>query len=624
MVALSLVVLMLAAAMVLDFGLARLHRTSNKGVADAAVTAGIQSIMAPDGTEKPWTAACTALAYLKVNSSTEMGQVSGSWHTGSGAAVGGDPCASGASIQAQSCVPNDPSSWAWYQGSAGGGRVAIDIKTGYAMPDPAFSVDQVLSADNGASADGGCDQLAVIIQESDHPGLGSLATNANMVTRVRSVARATNAVDTNQAVALLVLERHNCLALDVNGNGPSIKVLGNGTAPGSIHSDSLGDGINCSSVNKIINGNFPIPGVMAAKAEAGGAPGVITVVALSGAAGAVPGNASDPSPTAVYAEGQPGGAPTGRSLVGRGYVDQRFLPYVQSAISDAAGMWGPGVAPAGFTTYGGSCTKITGSAGALAAQYIYFPCPNGAVFTDATLPNAVQVVFAGPVTVGSNNSLAMPLVQRVYVRGAAGAGINLKGSLQVNNGGPATTSCAAYHSVAPAARAEIVVGQGSFVSGAGVNVMMCGTAVVMADNSGTPACPLPASVTFPGPAPYPNACQGSVSLGGGGNIDWSAPNATSAAPTLPYKQQLEDLALWTETSAGNSIGGNGSMSVSGVFFAPNADPFKIAGGGSQTNPANAQFVSRTLQVSGNGTILLRPNPNDVVGIPLPTQYSLVR
>jgi hypothetical protein len=621
MVAVSFMALLMAGALVFDFGLARVDRTSNKLASDAAVTAGVKTLAA-ENIRKPWPTACAALAYLKVNG-PEFAGVSGGWSTGNGEAVLGDPCASGSPLQNLACVPNAISSWASYTGSAGDGRITVDIDTGYELPDAAFPEDNAagLSDDNGDDDAGGCDQLAVVISETEQPGLGGLATDDDIVTRVRSVGRITEPNITLDVPALLLLERHNCLAIDVNGNGPYVKVLGNGAAPGSIHSDSLGDGTSCSNVNKIVNGNTPIPGVLAHKAETGGRPGVITVAALSGAPGAVPANASDPSPVTVNAEGQPGGAPTGRALVGRGYADQRFLAYVRATISDATLKWA--AKPAGFTEFPAtpkdSCNNITGN---LPGQYLYFQCAN-AKFNNATLPAATQIVTSGVLSVGTGNSLSMPVMQRLYVRGGTGIGFDVKGTLELNDGGKSTTSCDAYRLAAPAARAKLVVGQGSFTAGATASVRMCGTSLVMADNTDA-SCPLPATVTFPGLEPYTNSCQGTVSLGGNGTIDWSAPNATSSPPTETDKAELEDLALWTETSSVSSIGGGGSMSVSGVFFAPNAEPFKIAGKSSQTNGANAQFVARRLEVNGNGQLTMRPNPNDAVGIPQPVEFGLVR
>ena len=84
---------------------------------------------------------------------------------------------------------------------------------------------------------------------------------------------------------------------------------------------------------------------------------------------------------------------------------------------------------------------------------------------------------------------------------------------------------------------------------------------------------------------------------------------------------LEDLALcngkvepkWTALAAGG-------LSASGVFFAPNAS-VTISGGSDSLNPLNAQFVSRTLSLTGNATLYLRPSPYDAVTIPLAPSFG---
>jgi hypothetical protein len=107
-------------------------------------------------------------------------------------------------------------------------------------------------------------------------------------------------------------------------------------------------------------------------------------------------------------------------------------------------------------------------------------------------------------------------------------------------------------------------------------------------------------------------------------VDWTAPNAVSGAATSGDWTNLEDLALWTETSIPSQIGGGGSLNVSGVFFFPNTNPVQIGGNGSQSIGYNAQFVARAFTANGGGTLLLRPNPNDVVTLPPPPIFGLVR
>jgi hypothetical protein len=362
-------------------------------------------------------------------------------------------------------------------------------------------------------------------------------------------------------------------------------------------------------------------------------PGLITAPALSGAPGAVPGNASDPWPSQVFAEGQtassPAGGPTGRALTGRGLVDKRYLAPVKAAIARATSTIATlrTSTPAGWTKLGPpatNCNSISGTVATNTATKIVFDCPTAKFASGAQFPAATDLAFTGTFEVGASNSFAAPVVQRMYVAGTTGTAFDTKGATRIRAGTTASPrTCAAQQAAVPTGRNELVVLQGSMGSTGG-NTSFCQTAVVMADNSGAPACPLPATVTVPGPVPATNGCQGTVNLGGNGAIDWSAPNAKNTAALPVDWAALEDLALWTETSASSGIGGGGAMTVTGTFFTPNCDPFKIAGGGTQTNGANAQFVTRKLQVNGGGTLTMRPDPVDAVTIPAAPVIGLVR
>jgi hypothetical protein len=604
MVAVGFLALSIAAALVLDFGVVRAGRTANKAATDAAVTAGIRSLEAADGTHKPFVAACAALAYLRVNAPAFTASA-GSWRTGAGAAVS-NPCTSPA-LLAQTCVPSTSSSWAWYRDTVG--TRTVDIKTGYVLPPP----------DAGVSAAGGCDQLAVTIQEVNQPGLGRLATSANTVVSSTSVARVGPSSNDEGVPALVLLERL-CQAVLVGGTA-SIEVKGYLTAPGSIHADSNG---SCPSApsTKVLSGGQP-QSIKALKAEQGAAPGVITEVALSGSPGAVPGNAYDQAAN-IFAEGSVGppvNGPTGRGLVGRGAVDKRYLAPVKTAIADAGAQWSatPPTGPTTTTLTGGQCNNITRT---IDTPTVYFVCPTADI-SAVNLRFATLVVFTGKILIAPNRSLTMPLAQRVYVKGVNGISIDNSGTFTVKDSGAVVNT--AGDRVCPAevsaTRAKLVVGQGS-IANAGA-MRLCDTAVIMADLGTTPGgCPLPASATSPGPAPYDNNCQGSVTAGSNSSTSWSAPNVTDA-PTTDYTE-LEDLALWTETSTGNNLGGGGKLVVSGVFYAPNANAFALSGGSSSTQPANAQFVVRRLSLTGNAPVSMRPNPSNGVSVPAPTQYSLVR
>jgi len=77
---------------------------------------------------------------------------------------------------------------------------------------------------------------------------------------------------------------------------------------------------------------------------------------------------------------------------------------------------------------------------------------------------------------------------------------------------------------------------------------------------------------------------GTISIGSGSTVDWSAPNLIMdrrpelvdvdlgglSPPLSPY----EDLAFWTEAGGNsNSIGSGGATSMAGVYFLGNAHSF---------------------------------------------------
>jgi hypothetical protein len=640
LMALSLTVLLVGAGLVLDFGLARYEKEINKSASDAAAMAGIQGLDPGDGLYHPWRGICSALAYLQANNPA-FSELTGSYQNGAGAGIPGH-CAGSEIPNDTACVANTPTTWGWFDGTTPGGKISVEIRSGYSMPDARFSDDTALAADTGEVAKGGCDQLAVIVTRSDEPGLGSLATESDLTTRVRSVARRSPNSEQSGPVALLLLERHNCLTLAAGSQNTYFNIMGNGIAAGSIHSDSLGDytgnGTLCNSGNKVIYGKFSRH-IIARRSEVGNMAGTITTAALSGLTGAVSANATDGSANVCAEQLDASCAQaTGRGFVGRGPVDTRYLNGVRTAMTAAsdATSWSTTAAAAnGYTVWptSGGCNNLTGTNTALK---LFVNCPGGASFKDFTMPNATNVVFNGTVSVSSGNTLAAPNAQRFFVKGTtAGTGLSIQGSLALNTGTTSTASNSGSASICGsrtlAARDQLIVANGAFAGGAQATFHLCNTTVLMADGwNGTTGCALPATVTPISTEPHDSTCYGYLSLGGQGFMEWTAPNLVSTTATQTAWDSLEDLALWTETSGtissstANKIGGGGLMSISGVFFLPNANPFVISGGGLQSNGANAQFIARRLEANGSGTLNMRPNPADVVTIPLAPTYSLVR
>jgi hypothetical protein len=98
----------------------------------------------------------------------------------------------------------------------------------------------------------------------------------------------------------------------------------------------------------------------------------------------------------------------------------------------------------------------------------------------------------------------------------------------------------------------------------------------------------------------------------GGDITWSAPETG----------RFQDLALWYESAQEAKFAGGGAVDLDGVFFAPWAD-IAYAGNGGQAQ-VSAQFISRGLKVSGNGTLVVRPSWERAVLFPFDPQTDLIR
>ncbi|HEX2212974.1 MAG TPA: Tad domain-containing protein, partial [Mycobacterium sp.] len=78
---------------------------------------------------------------------------------------------------------------------------------------------------------------------------------------------------------------------------------------------------------------------------------------------------------------------------------------------------------------------------------------------------------------------------------------------------------------------------------------------------------------------------GAIKATGGSAPVWSPPGEG------PFKS----LSLWSEAHTDFTVAGGGGLDLKGVFFTPEADPFKITGGGG-VNQQHAQFISYHLDI----------------------------
>ena len=586
MVAVSMVAVLVATAMVLDFGIARLDRQQNKSVADSAVAAGMRGLDLGDAKAHPFSGVCQALNFLKANKPALAGL---SWA----------PCSDPAKL-ATICKHDDPRTHATFTGQAGG--VSVEIRSPYDLTSTGWAEEQLptLAGDQLTAADA-CNHLAVIVRQTRQPGLGSLATDSDMTTAVRSVGRVAEKVLDDQPVALLLLERTGCSAVEVNGAGSFVRVLASGDVPGLIHTDSSAEG--CSGSQRVLVGDHA-NGIIARSGARG--PGLVRVRALTTAFAV---HAFD-SATNVVAEG---GTVSPGPLVSRAPVDARYMEATRAALADYE---------AQLATNGTGWTKV--SCGASKAEIeavlgkLWVNCGVGASFTTPGVTIKAPTIFFDAKSVAAPN-LAMPNATRVYVRGDTspnGAGIRIEDTTFSMGAGSSNPTCPDTVATPSLERARLVIGAGSFFSNPSSTVRMCGTSVVLR-GAVTGGC-VPA---VHGAAPSDTAtCNGRLSLSG--TTDWTAPNKVAGQATASDWLDFEDFAMWTEARGVHNMGGGGHMRLSGIFFLPNGD-FKVHGNGLQ-DVRNSQYIARRFRAEGGSILELQPNPYDVIGVPALTGFELVR
>lgn len=652
--ALAIAAMMVVVAMAIDLSNVRNSRQSNKSIADVSAAAGMRGLAnGANGAPQPWGGVCKALDYLKLNHASG-GTIAGTYKDGTGAPVS-NPCNPSSPLFSAPCVVGDPSTWAWFDGSADGGDLEIDIKSAYAMPDPDFTEDAAsYAADNAASGTlGACGQLAVILRKADPAFFGGVVGADGYETLIRSVGRVTAGEQSPSPVALLLLEQTACRALYTSGNNTFVLVKKSVVTtdnpipkPGFIQVNSTGAG--CSGGSRVIEGG-PSCGALTSCSAAGpsivaetssdGKPGVIGNHALGGSFAAFANSASCPTPSAPTAGCTIGPTPTDRGIVTRAPVDNRYLTRVTSLKARAQAALAGAPADASYYQVNGvgGCNNLQNkriSATAVGAGVVntggrtkvYLNCSfdtgsNNVTIFDSTI---TDVVVSGRVDVGSGGTLRLDGVQRFYIGGASGTAVNDAGTLWVN-GGSVPDECTNRRTNAPTAVTEMVVMSGSVItSGGNPTIRLCNTFLFLADGS------LPAT---PGTAPANQAYGGGIDFGSQTVLDWTAPNQTEALvdSTNSVYDKFEDLALWTESgncantnSPPTRIGGQGTVTAIGVFFLPNAC-FNIQGGGSGALiVADAQFVVRILEVSGTTALTMAPNIANVVPVPFFESFRLVR
>ena len=519
-IALSITLILVAAGMVLDFGIIRLDRQKNKLVADDAVAAGLRFADAGDANVYTERAVCGALQFLRSNkpelSNLPNGVCSGAWTSSLKACNQADPGASTSATNYQQSVSN------------GGVTYSVQIKSPYQLSEGNFPEETMASLASDTSKMNGCDQLAVIISESRKPGLGGLIVDGDITSRTRSVGRV-GVGDGRRAPALLLLERTHCSVLTVGaaggGTASSINVLATGNTPGTIHADSDGSGSDCGSgstqqlfqgklTNGIVAENSPIEG------------GAITSVAgwLS-----VASNKLYDDINYVHSLKADGTlqAPRGMSIVTRMPLDNRYAAGIRSSLTGAASIWtiNGNNPPAPWVRVGctPSSSELSTMASMTEADWLYVDCNAnsgigwGAGNTPVTI-GAGRIVFNGFIKSGGYK---MPNATAVYVTNTAANGGDISTDAISLGGSDAfcmrSTSCVAASSNAdrcstagsgPSGKsAKLYVYRGGLKQTGGL-LRMCQTTVLLLGGQANGCVP-----ATNGTAPTLTPCSGTAGTG---------------------------------------------------------------------------------------------------------------
>lgn len=511
-----------------------------------------------------------------------------------------------------------------------------------------------------------CERMRVALEREDSTffagifGLRAHRVSANTVVRANSSALV------DGVAALLLLERVGCGVLQTSGGGTTgsgvVVQASSPTNPGVIQTDSAGQvGSGMCTTNENADG-YVIYGT-ALPSAGGGGPSIQVEPADNGIEGIVAiraieigGRGGAVVPTGLYP------APVGSGINSRQVADNRYnRPSGAGGHAQISTLHNQGrllvtlsAAPVGWATItGADCNGLntTTNLAYVAATHVFVQCsdfaPDNAVF-----PAATDLVFTGKISVANNKFMSLPTAQRVYVRGCpacTGGGnysIEVAGELRVNTLATGTgTDLPCASRPGPGAEppgtytnwVRMATFDGPFRATG--QVRLCQTALylgkdispysrqsVEATGVGSPSYPAIAECTAIRPCPSNDGGDGFIAItGGSGSIDWSAPNRVATPPTLTdfATYPFEDLALWAEASDPSAIKGQGQNRTEGVFFLPNS-LVTFTGQATQSQPLNAQFIARRLNISGQGSLYLRPSKDDAVPTRIPGAISLIR
>ena len=568
MVAMSMMLLLGGAALAIDIGGLWLDRSADQKVSDSAAAAGVLGVVASDGQ-----AGCeAALAYAAINAD-ELTTLDDS---GCAAALGGSCNPAVAKIHTVSS-----------------GRYTITVT--YPVPDSdALMTSGIVGATAQALVPGDgepCDRLGVEISAIRKSIFAQLLGFDQGTTTVHTVATAKQDTDDGSPLNLLVLDRHECKTIDVQGNGGiiveaviEVDEFGTpiGLVPGLAASDSDGSVgcvafgvINVNGSNALLRGDGPQgcddeTGTYTVGAyTAGEGCGLIKTVADG-----TPGCATSPANTPACTPGAGGGNPpypVPTALPGRltrAPVDHRFNCWPDYKNPPGGTGWAVAALEVGNEQDIPGCTEGD-------PDYIYdlirtvgeFGKPPG--FDSWTVDLGHPCTIDPPVTVPA-------VAGNIWIDCDP---FIVKGDVKING------------NVVFDGDVEITSGTGHLdlnnsLGSPGWAFFRDGTL----SKNGT------SDLTFNYTAVYMSRTSGLILSGGLGKLIWIAPDSGD----------FDDLALWSDGIL-TQWAGQSTLVMEGLFFSPLATA--DYSGQSDQNQVNAQWVADKLIARGDSALRIRPAPN---------------
>lgn len=443
---------------------------------------------------------------------------------------------------------------------------------------PVLDSDSLMS---GQAIDGDidgapCQRLGVEIVRTRDYAFAPVIGFETGSTHVGAVARVDINAGEPQVVPLLVLEPVSCDALYASGQG-SVTVAHFMDTPGIIVVDSDGSGgsgsINCNNGNRwTIDAKGNNNGWIRALPTTGGVPiqPAILSYALSGAPGANPSKSFDPNdlntgtgavmgPPESWYRLYPRPQAAYRRIT-RAPIDWRYNcktsypDYLGIVEVDGCNEGTPAHIDGLVAAYGGSGSPAVG----------------WDTWTDShSCSPGADITVAGNWYVDCPGGL---IVNGVDVTFSSGD-VVLDGTIDLRSNGTLTVNTTSED------RIVYLRGNGNLTKTAQSSITLSQTMVYMEG--------------------------GYLDLvGGAGGLTWTAPLGGS----------FEDLALWAEADDEFEIGGQAGNTLTGTFFTPLSNPFILAGQAGQFQ-TSAQFLTRRLDVGGQGEVLMHPDPDRQTPIP---------